>query len=249
MVATVDSTNRLARRIARVYLESDRPVPPLVLLAREQTEGRGRRGHAWSSPAGQGIYASLLLSVADAETLTALPLSVPLALCQALDELGLSCGIKWPNDLVAGRRKLGGILIEALAARKAVVVGFGLNGSQDEGALPTPEATSLRLVSGVTPDLSRLAVDLATGLFDRLDKSDCLGTIIEAYRGRSVHRPGDRLSVRLGGERVTGRFAGFDEHGRLCLETSDGLRALSSADLLTEEAAHEATDEAVGPGA
>ncbi len=234
-VATVDSSNRLARRIAGTYLANDRPVPRLILLAREQTAGRGRRGRTWSSPAGQGIYATLLLPLADAEAVESLPMRVPLLLCAALDGVGVGCTIKWPNDLVVAGRKLGGILIESLAGSRAVIVGYGINGNQREAELPTPEATSLRLIAGAELDLSRLAVDLATGLLGRLDESAAAEQIVEAYRRRSAHRPGDRLVARLGDERFAGRFVGFDERGGLCLDTEQGTRVLSSADLLTEE--------------
>lgn len=248
VLASVDSTNRLARKLARAYLEADRLPPPLVLLAREQTAGRGRRGHGWSSPAGQGIYASLLLSAADADALAALPLRVPVALCEALDGFGAACRIKWPNDLVVEGRKLGGVLIEALAGPRAVVIGYGINGSQGEGELPTAEATSLRLVTGRAPDLSRLAVDLAAVVMDRLAEAESLTVAVSAYRALSVHLPGEPLTCRLGGEVVTGHFVGFDESGRLRLDTNEGERALSSTELLTEGDAGEAAGGDTGPG-
>ena len=236
VVAAADSTNRWARRIARVYLESERPLPRLVLVAREQSEGRGRHGRCWVSQAGQGIYTSLLLSVTDGEARAALPLRVPLALCQALERVGVPCGIKWPNDLVVDGGKLGGVLIESLAGGRAVIVGYGINGSQTESSLPTPGATSLRLATGATLDLSEMAVDLADAVMDRLAESEPMATLVEAYRERSVHRLGDRLRCRLGDEVLTGSFTGFDDLGRLRLETRGGERVLGSAELLTESA-------------
>jgi BirA family biotin operon repressor/biotin-[acetyl-CoA-carboxylase] ligase len=235
-VAETDSTNSLARRLAGPYLEAGRAVPRVAVVARRQSAGRGRRGRRWISPAGQGIYTSLLLPVSDAEALTALPLRVPLALCEALDGAGVDCRIKWPNDLVVNGRKLGGVLIEALAGR-AAVVGYGINGSQNEPTLPTPGATSLRLAAGAAPDLSRLAVDLAQATARRLGDRAPLATVVEAYRRRSAHRPGEAMSCRLGAEQLDGRFGGFDERGRLRLVTSSGERVLGSAELLGGEAA------------
>lgn len=234
MVAEVGSTNDLARRIARLYLDAEQATPPLVVVARRQTAGRGRRGRDWLSPADVGIYTSLLLPVTDPRVLAALPLQVPLALCEALDELGVDCRIKWPNDLLVGGRKLGGILIESLAGRVAVV-GYGINGGHSESSLPTPEATSLRLATGRAPVLSRLAIDLAGAVVGRLAEGGPTADLVEAYRQRSVHRPGETMNCRVGDERLTGSFAGFDDVGRLRLDTPDGERLLGSAELLAEE--------------
>jgi BirA family biotin operon repressor/biotin-[acetyl-CoA-carboxylase] ligase len=236
VLATVGSTNLLARAVAAAYLAEGRPVPRLVLLAREQTAGRGRRGRSWASPAGSGIYTSILLAVADAEALAALPLQVPLALCEALEGFGVGCRIKWPNDLLVAGRKLGGVLIESIAGARAVIVGYGINGSQAEADLPTAEATSLRLATGAAPDLSQLAVDLAASVLDRLAERPAMAEIVELYAARTVHRPGDRLSCRLGDEELGGRFLGFDECGHLRLETADGERLIHSADCLDEAA-------------
>ncbi len=248
VVATVDSTNRLAREVARAYLADDCLPPQLVLLAREQTAGRGRRGRSWHSPAGQGIYTSLLLSMPDSEALAALPLRVPLALCEVLDDLGVDCAIKWPNDLVVGGRKLGGVLIEALAGPRAVIVGYGINGSQEEAELPQPDATSLRLLTGTPRDLSSLAVDLAEAVVERLTVEEPVRELVRAYAGRSVHRPGDRLSCRQGDEVEVGRFVGFDESGRLRLRTDEGERVFSSAEMLSARGAAETAGNRDAPG-
>jgi BirA family biotin operon repressor/biotin-[acetyl-CoA-carboxylase] ligase len=234
VIETADSTNRLARRIARVYLEAESLPPRLVLIARRQLASRGRHGRSWISPAGQGIYSSLLLSAASVRELHALPLRVPLALCRALEEVGVSCRIKWPNDLVIAGGKLGGVLIESIADGRAVIVGYGINGSQTADELPTIGATSLRIATGGSVDISVLAVSLAGAVMGGLAESKPLVEVIEAYRERSVHRPGDRLQCRLGDELVSGRFIDFDAMGRLRLETREGERSLGSAELLAE---------------
>lgn len=234
VVESVDSTNRLARRVAEVYLDGGQPAPRMLLIARGQTAGRGRRGRGWISPPGQGIYVSVLLPVAGAEPLAALPLTVPLALCEGLDTCGVACGIKWPNDLVVDGRKLGGVLIEALAGARAAIVGFGVNGAQAEPDLPAAGSTSLRLVAAADVDLSRLAVDLALAVAQRALGEGLTEALVEAYRRRSVHRPGDRLRCRLDEGDVTGSFAGFDERGRLRLATDGGERVLSAADLIPD---------------
>ena len=228
-MAAVDSTNRLARRVAEAYPDSQ--PPPLSLIARAQTAGRGRRGRRWVSPPGQGIYASLLLPVAGAEALASWPLRVPLALCEALDEHGVACGIKWPNDLLVDGRKLGGVLLEALAGSRAAIVGFGINGAQAERELPAPGSTSLRLAAAGPVELSRLVVELVRAVGERLAEGGLTKALVEAYRRRSVHHPGDPLRCRVGDEEVAGRFAGFDDRGRLRLATAGGERVLGAAEV------------------
>ena len=233
VVDEVDSTNRLARRVAELDLAEGRPASRLIVLARAQTAGRGRRGRHWASPGGRGIYTSLLLPIEGGEALAALPLVVPLALCEGLDPLGAGCAIKWPNDLMVGERKLGGVLIESLGGR-AAIVGYGVNGSQGADDLPAPAATSLRLATGAAPDLSALAVDLALAVLERLERAESAAQVVAAYRRRSGHRPGEPLRCRLGDEEIHGRFAGFDERGLLRLETATGERRFGSAELLAE---------------
>lgn len=231
-VDEVDSTNRLARDVATAYSCEGRPVPRTVLLARGQSAGRGRQGRSWASPAGQGIYTSLLVPLPDAAALAALPLSVPVALCGSLDRLGLDCGIKWPNDLMVGGLKLGGVLIESLGGR-AVIIGYGINGGQNAAELPVPGSTSLRLALGEPPELSRLAVELAAAVLERLDRRETAPRVVAAYRRRSVHRTGDAMRCRVGDEEIEGRFAGIAPCGSLRLVTACGERLLGSAELLT----------------
>src|SRR5262245_59243907 len=130
----VGSTNDLARAIVAEYAKESQSPPPLLLLAWEQAGGRGRAGRSWSSPAGKGVYATLAFPVADPQALATLPLLVGVGLCRGLDRwLPGACGLKWPNDLIAGRRKLGGVLIEAQVRPgdgAAVMVGFGVNHGQ-----------------------------------------------------------------------------------------------------------------------
>ncbi|HMJ81889.1 MAG TPA: biotin--[acetyl-CoA-carboxylase] ligase, partial [Vicinamibacterales bacterium] len=109
------------------------PLPEgAVVLADRQTAGRGRRGHAWFSPPGSGLYASVVLAPGRAadpvRATTLLTLAAGVALAEGVDAAsGLRVDLKWPNDLYVSRRKLAGILAEASAER--VVLGFGINTS------------------------------------------------------------------------------------------------------------------------
>ncbi len=118
-----DSTNERARAL----VEAGAP-DGTVVTAREQTAGRGRQGRVWTAPEGKALLYSAILRPLDERHLL-LPLSVPLAVCAAAEELrpGIECQVKWPNDIWLGGRKLSGILIEAKPQAGWAVVGIGLN--------------------------------------------------------------------------------------------------------------------------
>lgn len=246
-LASVPSTNRLARRIIVDYENDGLDAVPAWFLAFAQSAGRGRGENPWASPRGGGIYASRILPVGEAERLQTLPLLVGVGLCRALSPLlpGASCRLKWPNDLVipeqGAARKLGGILIEAVVRPgegAVAVVGFGVNhqagrGGGEEGQLP-PTATTLARAGGVPVRLAELAWRLIDGVERELVHLGEAEYAATAYRELAVHRPGDRMVVRVGEERLEGTFAGLDDRGRLLLESNGQRRALAAAEVIEE---------------
>ncbi|HKI66560.1 MAG TPA: biotin--[acetyl-CoA-carboxylase] ligase [Solirubrobacterales bacterium] len=118
-----DSTNARAREL----VEAGAPHGTVV-TATEQTAGRGRQGRAWTAPPGKALLYSAILRPLDERHLL-LPLSVPLAVCEAAEELEprIECAIKWPNDIWVEERKLAGVLIEAKPQDGWAVIGVGLN--------------------------------------------------------------------------------------------------------------------------
>jgi BirA family transcriptional regulator, biotin operon repressor / biotin---[acetyl-CoA-carboxylase] ligase len=118
-----DSTNERAREL----VEAGAPGGAVV-TAREQTAGRGRQGRVWTAPEGKALLYSAILRPLDERHLL-LPLSVPLAVCAAAEELrsGIECQVKWPNDVWLEEHKLSGILIEAKPQDGWAVIGVGLN--------------------------------------------------------------------------------------------------------------------------
>jgi biotin-(acetyl-CoA carboxylase) ligase len=101
VVARTVSTNLLARGVAADYETEGLDLSPMLVLALEQSGGRGRQGRSWSSPRGQGVYATLAQPYPKPELLPALPLLVGVGLCRALaPHLPHGCRLKWPNDLV-----------------------------------------------------------------------------------------------------------------------------------------------------
>ncbi|MBN2492737.1 MAG: biotin--[acetyl-CoA-carboxylase] ligase [Planctomycetes bacterium] len=158
----VDSTNRLALALAR-----EGAAEGTVVLAEEQTHGRGRGEHAWLSTRGLGLYLSLLLRPDRAlfETAVFGLVGGVAAACAVRETTGLRARIKWPNDVLCRDRKVGGILAEAstgpAAGPAVVVVGIGINVHHEPAELPegTPVApTSLRLEGAAVPSRAALAV-------------------------------------------------------------------------------------------
>jgi BirA family biotin operon repressor/biotin-[acetyl-CoA-carboxylase] ligase len=222
----VDSTNALARAIATEYQNEEIPLHPLLVLAYEQSGGRGRQGRSWSSPAGKGTYATRIVAAEDPALLQTLPLLVGVGLCRALvSHLPTPCRLKWPNDLVvevAGeRRKIGGILIEALVRPgegSVGLIGFGVNLFHGKGDLPET-ATSLQLAGGDGGSLADLTWDLVEGVEAELTHLGDAAYAVESYRPLSIHQPGERIVCRFGETVIEGSFAGFDEIGRLLLDS------------------------------
>jgi BirA family biotin operon repressor/biotin-[acetyl-CoA-carboxylase] ligase len=230
VLAEVGSTNALARAIVTHYQNEDETLRPLILLAFEQTGGRGRQGRSWSSPAGKGVYATRVIQADDPALLQTLPLLVGTGLCRALSpHLPTPCRLKWPNDLlveVAGeRKKIGGILIEALVRpgeSTVGLIGFGVNLFHAAEDLPET-GTSLRLLGGDGSSLADLTWDLVEGVEAELTHLGDPAYAVESYRPLSIHQPGERIVCRSGDTVIEGTFAGFDETGRLLLD-SEGRR-------------------------
>ena len=202
-----------------------------VWFANEQTAGRGRGDHQWHSAAGEGLYVSVFLRPQIPTTrLPLLPLAAGLAAAYAIQSVsGLNVDLRWPNDLLIGPRKTGGILVEARTESKTppyAVVGIGINVHQRTFApdLATP-ATSLDLETGSRVARQPLLVSLLKSLereAAELTDPDAAKTIPTRVEQASTWVRGRHVQVR-GPEVFTGITAGLDEHGFLRVETATGL--------------------------
>jgi BirA family biotin operon repressor/biotin-[acetyl-CoA-carboxylase] ligase len=254
---TIGSTNDEAagrsekafdERHARPQGASPRSPAPgpegLVVVADEQTSGRGRRGRTWFSPPSSGLYVSVVLAPASAaadpaRATTLLTLTAGVALAEGIEEAtGLRVDLKWPNDLQVSRRKLGGILAESSGAggrEDTVVVGYGINVMTT--ACP-PElggrATSLESELGRAVDrhdllaetlaaLSRRYEDLLAGRFD---------AILDAWRARAPGAAGARVSWTTGVGTASGVTAGIDGLGALLVRVDDRVERIVSGEVV-----------------
>jgi len=201
-----------------------------VWFADEQLAGRGRGGHSWHSAAGEGLYVSVVLRLKiPRDKLLLLPLAAGLAAAEAVHAVsGLNVDLRWPNDLLIGPRKAGGILAEAKIESKIpphAVVGIGINVHQQSFApdLATP-ATSLDLAAerrvSRQPLLAALLKSLQreTGAIE--DQKAAAG-ILARVEAASTWVRGRRVQVH-GPQACAGVTDGLDEHGFLRVATAAG---------------------------
>ena len=138
------------------------------------------------------------------------------------DETGLNVKLKWPNDLVLGTAKLGGILIESKTFRDSVsfaILGIGLNINQSKAQLP-PGAVSLWLVSRRQHDLRTLLRAILDQIRSSLDDLDHPSRIMKEWWRNCIHRP-LRIQLIRTDATITGISTGIDEDGSLLIETDD----------------------------
>ena len=201
----------------------------LWVTAERQTGGRGRRGRPWVSERGN-LYASLLLiDPAPMDRLGSLPLAVAIAVHQAVRSvLPLAAEpveIKWPNDILIGRKKTCGILLEgeALAdGRYALVIGIGINIAVMPDNSMYPVTCLRQQGSMVSPD--ELFAHLYAAMAEALDVWNSGKGIreITARWREAACGIGEKITVNLPDKSILGHFVGIDDNGLLLLETADG---------------------------
>jgi BirA family biotin operon repressor/biotin-[acetyl-CoA-carboxylase] ligase len=229
----------------------ERPYPPPgsseVLLAEFQTAGRGRRGRSWLAPPGGAVCLSLSWTFPEVpRDAGSLSLAVGVGVLRSLNALNVpDVRLKWPNDVLIGDRKLGGILIElrAEAAGPAcVVVGIGLNVALGGELIETIAKTGLEAIDLITvmgAPLSRNA--LAAQLIENCVRGliefeqEGLKPFVEEWRNADALR-GRTLSVSVGQEVVRGLARGIDLSGALLVETPQGLQKFLSGEVTVRPA-------------
>ncbi|RLV49928.1 biotin--[acetyl-CoA-carboxylase] ligase [Nocardioides mangrovicus] len=219
----VGSTNAVARQ---------RPAGTVVVTD-HQTAGRGRLDRTWQTPAGVALTSSAVVDPQQPDARWPwLPLLVGLAVAEAIP---VPAGLKWPNDVMVGGRKIAGILVERVPGTSSgplAVLGVGLNVHQSE--LPVPTATSLAL-EGAARDRGDLLAALLAGYTSRLaDWREPGGAdrLRAAYIARCVTLGRD-VEVHLPGERrLAGRAESIDDGGRLVVVTGGERHPVGAGDVV-----------------
>ncbi|MDH0749011.1 bifunctional biotin--[acetyl-CoA-carboxylase] ligase/biotin operon repressor BirA [Pseudomonas sp. GD03842] len=228
----IDSTNAEAMRL----VAAGAPLPALV-LSEQQTAGRGRRGRKWISPYAENLYYSLALRIdGGMRQLEGLSLLVGLAVVNTLREMGVErAGLKWPNDILAGGKKLAGILLE-LTGDPAdvchVVIGIGINVNMRTAQEVDQAWTSMRLETGIDIDRNEVSSRLSSVLNPYLEVHGRSGFAAFKDEWERHHLwQGCPVTLLAGSTAVDGMVVGVDAVGALRLEVEGEVRTFSGGEL------------------
>lgn len=236
ILETVDSTNAYAMRIAQEI------SGPTWILAHEQTAGRGRQGRAWRDPKGNLAVSLVLFPDETPDRFALRSFVTSLALyraCAALTGQGDKFALKWPNDVLLEGRKMAGILLETtpLAGGKmALIIGIGVNlaHAPDTATLETRALAPVSVQEAtehlIAPEtfLNQLAEDYET--LERQFQTEGFAPIRAAWLTHAA-KLGKVITARTGKTETIGLFDTIDETGHLVLQTSDGAKRISAADI------------------
>ncbi len=235
LFSVCSSTNDMAKELTRRGASDG-----TVVIADEQREGRGTKSRSWYSPAGLGLYMSVILRPPESDV-SLLPMVAGIAVVEAiLSTTGLEVRLKWPNDIIWSGKKLGGILCESEFIGPEIscaILGIGLNIGQRKKDFPPclqPTAVSLRMVLKRPVDRERLAerlfqaLDAWYGRFLSGKKMD----VLRAFEAKLIFPIGKVVNIKAEKRSHTGLFLGFDLGGRLMLEENGGKVFFSPAEIL-----------------
>jgi len=231
---SVDSTNDF---LTRAY-QQGRVSGHVAVLAHAQTAGRGRAGRSWQASAGSSLCLSLGVPLAG-HSLPFLPLCVGVAVAQQLELLGIPVRLKWPNDLLIGSQKLGGVLCESFQteAGATTIVGLGLNihPLNVPQALNGQGAASLAAsMPGSAPPTARsLAETLVPAILEALHTAQRQGisSIFNDFAQRDAWLAREVEVIEQGSVVMRGKAMGINHQGAYLVNTEHGIQAVNSGDL------------------
>jgi BirA family biotin operon repressor/biotin-[acetyl-CoA-carboxylase] ligase len=235
-VKSCPSTNDLAKELALSGEEEG-----TVVISDEQTKGRGMKGRTWYSARKKGIYLSVILRPPRPNA-SLIPLATGLAVADAVfDSVGLRIKLRWPNDLIWGRKKLGGILCESGFSGDRInyaVLGIGLNVNHGRTDFPEEirhQATSLRLISKTVIDENVVLKNLWPALnywYSRFLQNE-EDRIVSHFQENSILPLGKKITLITDGREVSGIYKGIHSQGGLILERRGKRKSFFSAEIKT----------------
>ncbi|SCX21962.1 biotin--[acetyl-CoA-carboxylase] ligase [Corynebacterium jeikeium] len=244
-VEVLETTGSTSTDLAdRVRCGEDLPDMSL-LMAEEQTAGRGRKGRSFEAPARSQLICSVLLRLPDVpvDRISLLPLLTGLSIVEGIRaSADIPIQLKWPNDCVLDGRKLVGILVEAvhLDPHPAIILGFGINYDLQTDELPVAHASSIDLECarlGLTcPSREDVAVAVFAELAANLERWRRLGgaaqTVLPRYRQASATIGTSVRAFLPGDEVVEGTATDIDDDGELLVRTSEGTRVIRAGEIV-----------------
>ncbi|WP_338478663.1 bifunctional biotin--[acetyl-CoA-carboxylase] ligase/biotin operon repressor BirA [Pseudomonas trivialis] len=229
---SIDSTNAEALRLVSADVQA-----PFIVLSEQQTAGRGRRDRKWVSPFAQNIYYSLVLRIEGGlRQLEGLSLVVGLAVMHALRESGVQgAALKWPNDVLVGKKKIAGILLELVgdpADICHVVLGIGINVNMQKATDVDQEWTSVQLQTGASIDRNHLVAQLSLQLNSYLERHRASGfsALQEEWELNHLWQ-GKAVSLIAGVNHIDGVVLGVDRQGALRLDVGGVEKIYSGGEL------------------
>lgn len=233
-IKSCSSTNDHAEKLALEGGEEG-----AVVIADEQTEGRGTKERTWFSARNKGLYLSIILRPPQ-RNISLLPLLAGVAVSDALYEAeGIRIGLKWPNDLIWKNKKLGGVLCEGSFSGdhlNYVILGIGLNIRHGKGDFPEEirsSATSLQIITEKKVDKDLLceklwdSLNLWYGCFLHKEAR----VIVETFQRYAVFHPGERIILDTEEGQLSGIYCGIDTRGGLILEYQKKKKSFFAAQI------------------
>lgn len=229
----IDSTNTEGKRQAEAGA-----CHGTLIVSERQNQGKGRRGRAWTSPRGSGIWMSLLLRPKiKPENASGLTLVAALAVSRAVEQItGLEAGIKWPNDLVMNKKKICGILTEMSSEMDFVhyvIIGIGINVNMKGFPVELPFATSLRIEGGrkyVRAELASAVLFEFSKCYDSFLETENMEKLLLDYNRRLVNKD-CQVKVTNGAEEIEGIARGINGQGELLIEIDGRIQRILSGEV------------------
>jgi BirA family biotin operon repressor/biotin-[acetyl-CoA-carboxylase] ligase len=218
----IDSTNRVAADLAKKNVKEG-----MIIFAESQSHGRGRENHTWYSPKGENLYFTLIL-YPPASRLHYLPFLTGLSIVETLEECGVDCELKWPNDILVAGKKIAGILIqtsmeENRLAYAIVGIGINLNTKEFPSELQSVAISAVQIIAK-NVDREKFLAALLSKIEHRYQNISDLSweDLVEQVQQKSSFLRDCEVQIERGGSITIGTTAGLDSMGGLIVRTKLG---------------------------